>query len=257
MTSRQLIFCLTAAACIAVVTEASAETRHSGGKQTGMATGAAHAGSSAVNANKQGMSTMRGNAANRNFTAEERTGTRTGNRNFAEERTTRARGYENGRMYEGRERFAGSRGVNDNHTLVNRDRVAETRRNRTYMTAEYGGARYGRYGRTWRDRYVGAGTGVVAADVGVGYGYLGYGYGYPEYGYGYGAEYPAFGDNYGLGVGTGGLYAYAPGYGISSGAGLYDYAPAYTVRYTSRPLYSFAPAYVSRVGYSRGCSCSR
>jgi hypothetical protein len=144
-------------------------------------------------------------------------------------------------MYEGRERFAGSRGVNQNRILVNRDRVAETRGSSTYMTTEYGGARYG-YGRTWRDRKVGSTNGVVAADAGVG---LGYGYS------GY-----AFGDNYGLGVGTSGLYAYAPGDGVSS-AGLYDYAPRYTIGYTSRRLYSFAPGYVSRVGYSRGCNCSR
>src|SRR5689334_1944516 len=117
MRSRQLIFCLTAAACLAVVTDASAETRQNGGKQMGMTTGAAHAGSSAVSANKQRMSTMRSNAGNRTFAAEERIGTKTGNRNFAaeerigtrtvnrnfaaEERTTRARGYEGERMYEG------------------------------------------------------------------------------------------------------------------------------------------------------------
>jgi hypothetical protein len=156
-------------------------------------------------------------------------------------------------MYEGRERFAGSRGVNGNRTFANRDRVAETRGNRTYMMADYGGARYGRYGRTWRDRYVGSTAAVVAADVGVGlgYGYSDYGAGYPEYSYGYGVEYPgyAYGYNYGVGLDTGGLYA--------SSAGLYDYAPAYTIGYTSRPLYAFAPGYPSRVGYSRGCTCSR
>jgi len=58
-------------------------------------------------------------------------------------------------------------------------------------------------------------------------------------------------------MGTGGLYAYAPGYGGGySSTALYDYAPGYSVG-TARPLYSHPPGYVSTVGYARGCHCSQ
>jgi hypothetical protein len=202
------------------------------------------------------MSTMHTKAASRSFAAKERAGTGTSNGNMAAEE--RARGYNGDRIYEGREHFARSRGVNGNRTLVNSGRLAETRSNRIYMSAENPSARYDRYGRTWSNGYVGIGTGYVYSGYGSGYpgyGYSGYGIGWPGYSYGYGIGYPGYGYSsygfgypgygfgYGIGVTGGGLYAYAPGYNASS-AGLYNYAPGYSPR-------------VSRVGYTRGCSCSQ
>jgi hypothetical protein len=72
MRSKQLLFCVTAAACIAIAADASAETRHNTSKSTGAATATTHAGPNTIHANQQNMSGMRANAGNRNFSAEER-----------------------------------------------------------------------------------------------------------------------------------------------------------------------------------------
>ena len=126
MRSKQLLFCFTAAACIAIAADASAETRHNTSKSTGAATATTHAGPNTIHAHQQGMSGMRANAGNRNFSAEERlTGARNGNPNFAaeermsrrpgnrifatEERMTGTRSYAGDRIYAGRDRFNGTR----------------------------------------------------------------------------------------------------------------------------------------------------
>jgi hypothetical protein len=81
MRSKQLLFCVSAAACIVMAADASAETRHNTSKQAGATTAATmHAAPNALHANQQGMSGMRTNAGNRDFNAEERLGgTRTKN----------------------------------------------------------------------------------------------------------------------------------------------------------------------------------
>ena len=166
MRSKQLLLCVTAAACIVVVAaDASAETQRNTGKQQTMGAtgGAAHAAPTAIHTDQQGASGMRPNAGNRTFGTEERmsrtragnrnlsaeertTATRSGSRNFAaEERMTRTRGYTGDLIYAGRDRFAESRGFNANRTFVSRDRVSETRGNRIYATAGYGNTTYGGY----------------------------------------------------------------------------------------------------------------
>jgi len=270
MRSKQLLFCVTAAACIAFAADASAETRRNTGKPTGTSAATTHAAPSALHANQQGMSGMRPNAGNRNFGAEERlTGTRTGNPNFAaaegmtgrtgnrtffgtEERMARTRSYAGDRMYAGRDRFGGTRGFSENRTFISGDRIAERRGNRTYLATGYGGTTYGGYGRTWRgERFVGGGGAEVVAagvDVGLSYGPSAY------------YEYPGYGYNYGVGPGTEELYAYEPGYGLSYGsAPLYDQAPGYraaapftTLRpVTSRPSAMLAAAAAARSEHAR------
>jgi hypothetical protein len=135
MRSKQLLFCFTAAACIAIAADASAETRHNTSKSTGAATATTHAGPNTIHANQQGMSGMRANAGNRNFSAEERlTGARNGNPNFAaeermsrrpgnrifatEERMTGTRSYAGDRIYAGRDRFNGTRAFSENRTFI-------------------------------------------------------------------------------------------------------------------------------------------
>jgi hypothetical protein len=251
MRSKQLLFCVTACACIAVAADASAETRRNTGKPTGTGAATTHAAPSALHANQQGMPRMRPNAGDLNFHAAEHAAeTRTGNHNFAAEETmTRRtgnriavdrmtrRGYEGDRMYAGRDRFGGTRGFSENRTFISGDRVAERRGNRTYVATAYGGSTYGGYGRTWRgERLVGGGGAeVVAAGVNVGLSYYG-----PSAYY----EYPGYGYNYGVGPGTEELYAYEPGY---------DQTPGYRA---AAPLYNFAPGYVATVGHARGCRCS-
>jgi hypothetical protein len=230
MRSKELIFCVTAVACIAVAADASAETRRHDGKHRHAAT-----------ANQQDMSMMRANAGNRSFA--------------------------------------------DDRAYVGRNRVAATRGNRLYMTTGYVGPVYGGYRRAWRggEPFVsGAGAQTAAMDIGLSVNNSGSYYDYPTYAYGY---------NYGaVGLDTGGLYAYAPGYSYTSRplyaapsgysyvsrpryapryavtygtSGLYDYAPgeSYTstplyaapasYSYTSRPrpLYSNAPGYYSNFGW--------
>jgi hypothetical protein len=268
MRSKQLLFCFTAAACIAIAADASAETRHNTSKSTGAATATTHAGPNTIHAHQQGMSGMRANAGNRNFSAEERlTGARNGNPNFAaeermsrrpgnrifatEERMTGTRSYAGDRIYAGRDRFNGTRAFSENRTFISGDHVAERRGNRIYATTGYGGTAYGGFGRTWRgNRFLGGGAAEVVAagvDLGLSYDSPSAYYEYPDNAYGY---------NYGVGFGTDALYAYAPRYGIRyRPAPLYDYAPGYSVDATAAPLYNFAPGYVSTVGYARGQSC--
>jgi hypothetical protein len=237
MRSKELLFCVTAIACIAVAADASAETRRNDGKQMRAAAGPRHA----ATANQQDMSMMRAN---------------TGNRGFAEDRT-----------------------------YGTRNRVATTRGNRLYMTTGYVGPVYAGYRRVWRggEPYVsGAGAQTAAMDIGLSVNNPGYYYDYPTYAYGY---------NYGaVGLNSGGLYAYAPGYSYTSTpqysapssysyvsrpryaprysvangtAGLYAYAPgesytstpqyaapaAYSYTSRPRPLYSNAPGYYSNFGW--------
>lgn len=238
-----------------IAADASAETRHTPSKPMGAtAAGTTHAAPNAFRANQQGMSGMRANADNRNFSAGERFGgTRTKNSNFAaeespgnrtlatEERTTGIGNYAGNRLY------AGTRGFRDNRTFISGDRVAERRGNRIYATTRYGGATYGGYGQTWRgNRFVSGGV-AAGIDVGLSYDSPSAYYEYP------GSEY-----DYRVGFGGDGLYAFAPDYRRSYGsAPLVTYAPRYRVGYTAAPLYNFAPG-VSTVGYARGqgCRCS-
>ena len=115
-----------------VAANASAETRHNTSKSTGAATATTHAGPNTIHANQQGMSGMRANAGNRNFSAEERLTGANGNPNFAaeermsrrpgnrifatEERMTGTRSYAGDRIYAGRDRFNGTRAFSENRT---------------------------------------------------------------------------------------------------------------------------------------------
>jgi hypothetical protein len=168
-----------------------------------------------------------------------------------EERMTGTRSYAGDRIYAGRDRFNGTRAFSENRTFISGGHVAERRGNRIYATTGYGGTAYGGYGRTWRgNRFLGGGAAEVVAagvDLGLSYDSPSAYYEYPDNAYGY---------NYGVGFGTGALYAYAPRYGVRyHPAPLYDYAPGYSVGATVAPLYNFAPGYVSTVGYARGQSC--
>jgi hypothetical protein len=72
MRSKELIFGVAAVACVALAADASAqENQRDAGKTIGTRAGATHV-QGATHANQQGMSSMRANAGNRNFAAEER-----------------------------------------------------------------------------------------------------------------------------------------------------------------------------------------
>lgn len=239
MRSKELIFGVTAVACIAVAADASAETRRNDGKQMRAAAGMRHAAA----ANQQDMSTMRANP---------------GNRSFADNRT-----------YVTRNRVATTRGNRLYMTAAGYDGVVVYG---GYRRAWRGGEPYvsGAGAQT-----AAMDIGLSVNNSGYYYDYPTYAYGY-NYGVGVGTDgLYAYAPGYSYTSTP--LYAaqsnysyvsrprYAPRYSVTySTSGLYDYAPGYSYSYTStpeyaapasysytsrpRPLYSNAPGYISTFG---------
>ncbi len=124
-------------------------------------------------------------------------------------------------------------------------RVGHSVARRSYAGRRFARAGYARgYQRGYRRGYrQGWGYGGLG-----GYGVGGYGpyYGYPYYDYGSGGPYA-----YAPG------YAYTPYYDYGRGVGVgpfYDYAPSYAY-YGIGPLYDYAPGYAYTVGYTPGIYC--
>jgi hypothetical protein len=235
MRSKELIFCVTAVACIAVAADASAETRRNDGKQMRAAASTRHA----ATVNQQDMSMMGANA---------------GNRTFADDRT-----------YIGRNRVAATRG---NRLYMTTGYVGPVYAG--YRRVWRGGEPFvsGAGAQT-----AAMDIGLSVNNSGYYYDYPTYTYGY-NYGVGVGTDglyayapgysytstplyaapssynyvsRPRYAPRYSVTDGTVGLYAYAPGYSYTSTP---QYAAPSNYSYTSRPrpLYSNQPGYISTFG---------